>query len=149
MIPFDNIPNDLRSSLFFAEISVNGSVPTISSNSEPAPPLISCTGATSIMSFSQIAGVWSIYVDDFETPTVSGNIGPALSQLLELYSGKLTGDYDGVMFIQNIDNIPHRLKFVPISATSFTANVEDNPTFIVHDDGSLTFCLANSPIETI
>jgi len=149
MIPFDNIPNDLRSSLFFAEISVNGSVPTISSNNDPTPPLISCTGATSIMSFSQIAGVWSIYVDDFETPVATGNIGAALSQFLELYSGKLTGDYDGVMFIQNIDNIPHRIKLVPESATSFTANTEDNPTFLVHEDGSLTFCLANSPIETI
>ncbi|WP_298065450.1 hypothetical protein [uncultured Acinetobacter sp.] len=101
------------------------------------------------MSFSQIAGAWSIYVDDFEMPVATGNIGAALSQLLELYSGKLTGDYDGVMFIQNIDNIPHRIKLVPESATSFTANTEDNPTFLVHEDGSLTFCLANSPIETI
>lgn len=146
---FNTIPNQLRTPLFFSEISVNGSVPTVLSNNDPEQPLISCDGATSIMSFSQIAGAWNIYVDDFETPTASGNIGPALSQLLGLYSGKLTGDYDGVMFIQNIDNIPHRLKFVPVSATSFTANVEDNPTFIVHDDGSLTFCLANSPIETI
>lgn len=97
------------------------------------------------MSFSQIAGVWSIYVDDMETPVATGNIGAALSQVLTTYSGKLIGDYDGVMFIQNIDNIPHRIKLVPESATSFTANVEDNPTFLVHEDGSLTFCLAAIP----
>ncbi|MEG2431477.1 MAG: hypothetical protein RSB25_07465 [Acinetobacter sp.] len=94
------------------------------------------------MSFSQIAGVWSIYVDDMETPVATGNIGAALSQVLTTYSGKLIGDYDGVMFIQNIDNIPHRIKLVPESATSFTANVEDNSTFLVHEDGSLTFCLS-------
>ena len=147
---FNDIPNQLRTPLFFCEVSINGNTPPeVASNNDPAPPLISCTGATSIMSFSQIAGAWSIYVDDFEMPVATGNIGAALSQLLELYSGKLTGDYDGVMFIQNIDNIPHRIKLVPESATSFTANVEDNPTFIVHDDGILTFCLANSPIETI
>jgi hypothetical protein len=43
------------------------------------------------MSFSVIAGVWSIYVDDFETPVATGNIGPALSQVLTVYSGKLIG----------------------------------------------------------
>ncbi|MEG2264117.1 MAG: hypothetical protein RSC68_07165, partial [Acinetobacter sp.] len=91
------------------------------------------------MSFSAIAGVWSIYVDDMETPVATGNIGAALSQVISEFDGKLTGDYDGVMFIQNIDNIPHRIKLVPESATSFSPNTEDNPTFIEHEDGSLTF----------
>lgn len=139
---FNNIPNDLRSSLFFSELSVNGNSPIVSSNTDPNPPIISCEGATMSMSFSQIAGVWSIYVDDFETPVATGNIGSALSQVLTAYSGKLIGDYDGVMFIQNTDNIPHRMKLAPESATSFIANTEENPTFTVHDDGSLTFCLS-------
>ncbi|ENX00875.1 hypothetical protein F900_01859 [Acinetobacter modestus] len=145
MIPFDNIPNNLRSSLFFSEISVNGSVPTVQSNNDPAPPLISCDGATNSMSFSQIAGVWSIYVDDFETPVATGNIGPALSQVLTAYSGKLIGDYDGVMYIQSTDTSNHRIKLEPISGTSFTANTEDNPTFLEYEDGSLTFCLSAMP----
>ena len=93
-----------------------------------------------------IAGKSSVFpaaaVSKSETPVATGNIGAALSQVLTTYSGKLIGDYDGVMFIQNIDNIPHRIKLAPESATSFTANVEDNPTFIVHEDGSLTFCLS-------
>lgn len=138
---FNNIPNDLRSSLFFSELSVNGNSPRIASGADPNPH-ISCDGATMSMSFSVIAGVWSIYVDDFETPVATGNIGSALSQVLTAYSGKLIGDYDGVMFIQNTDNIPHRMKLAPESATSFIANTEENPTFTVHDDGSLTFCLS-------
>ncbi len=106
------------------------------------PPLISCDGATSSMSFSAIAGVWSIYVDDFETSVATGNIGPALSQVLTAYSGKLTGSYDGVMYIQVTDNSNHRIKLEPVSGTSFTANSEYNPTFLEHEDGSLTFCLS-------
>lgn len=43
---FNDIPNQLRAPLFFSEISVNGSVPTVQSNNDPAPPLISCAGAT-------------------------------------------------------------------------------------------------------
>ena len=138
---FNNIPNDLRSSLFFSELSVNGNSPRIASGADPNPH-ISCDGATISMSFSVIAGVWSIYVDDFETPVATGNIGPALSQVLTVYSGKLIGDYDGVMYIQSTDTSNHRIKLEPISGTSFTANTEDNPTFMEHDDGSLTFCLS-------
>ncbi len=106
------------------------------------PPLISCDGATMSMSFSQIAGVWSIYVDDLETSVATGNIGAALSQVLTVYDGKLVGDYDGVMYIQSTDTSNHRIKLGPISGTSYTANIEDNPTFIEHGDGSLTFCLS-------
>jgi len=138
---FNNIPNDLRSSLFFSELSVNGNSPRIASGADPNPH-ISCDGATMSMSFSVIAGVWSIYVDDFETPVATGNIGPALSQVLTAYSGKLIGDYDGVMYIQSTDTSNHRIKLEPLSGTSFTANTEDNPTFMEHEDGSLTFCLS-------
>ncbi|WP_336938948.1 hypothetical protein [Acinetobacter modestus] len=138
---FNNIPNDLRSSLFFSELSVNGNSPRIASGADPNPH-ISCDGATMSMSFSVIAGVWSIYVDDFETPVATGNIGPALSQVLTVYSGKLIGDYDGVMYIQSTDTSNHRIKLEPLSGTSFTANTEDNPTFMEHEDGSLTFCLS-------
>lgn len=139
---FNNIPDQLRTPLFFGEVSINGNTPVVSSNTDPNPPNISCEGATMSMSFSQIAGVWSIYVDDFETPVATGNIGPALSQVLTAYSGKLIGDYDGVMYIQSTDTSNHRIKLEPISGTSFTANTEDNPTFMEHEDGSLTFCLS-------
>jgi hypothetical protein len=46
------------------------------------------------------------------------------------------------MYIQSTDTSNHRIKLEPISGTSFTANTEDNPTFMEHEDGSLTFCLS-------
>ena len=94
------------------------------------------------MSFSYIAGVWDIYVDDMESVAASGNIGSAISQISTLYAGRLFCDYDGVMFIQNTDSEVHRVKLVPLSDTSFTANTEVNSSYVGHPDGSLTFCLA-------
>jgi len=119
--------------------------PNVFEYDHPVTPEISCDGATNSMSFSQIAGVWSIYVDDFETPVATGNIVAALSQVISEFDGKLTGDYDGVMYIQSTDTSNHRIKLEPISGTSFTANTEDNPTFLEHEDGSLTFCLSAIP----
>lgn len=116
--------------------------PNVFEYDHPVSPEISCEGATMSMSFSAIAGVWSIYVDDFETPVATGNIGPALSQVLTAYSGKLTGDYNGVMYIQSTDTSNHRIKLEPVSGASFTANSEDNPTFLEHEDVGLTFCLS-------
>lgn len=94
------------------------------------------------MSFSYIAGDWNIFVDDMDTAAVSENIGAATSQLASIYVNKITADYDGFMYIENIDNVPHRLKFDPISGASFTANMEQNPTFMAYEDGSFSFCLA-------
>ena len=96
------------------------------------------------MSFSYIAGDWNIFVDDMDTAAVSENIGAATSQLSSIYVNKITADYDGFMYIENIDTVPHRFKFVPKpnSNASFTANVEQNPTFMVYGDGSFSFCLA-------
>lgn len=71
-----------------------------------------------------------------------GEISNALSQLLNSYSGKITGDWDGSMFMQNIDNVPHRFKFVPISNTSYIHNQGDNQTFVEDENGGFYFCLA-------
>lgn len=109
--------------------------------SESTSP-ISCEGATNIMSFSSISGRWSIFIDDMETPAVSNTIGSAISQLSLDYSGRIIFDYDGFVYIQNQENISHRLKFVPESETSFIPNSADNPSFMPYEDGSFSFCLA-------
>lgn len=103
--------------------------------------LISCAGATSVMSFSYIAGVWDVYVDDMETPFATGNIGAVLSALSLAYLNRINADYDGVMMLENIDNVPHRLKFIPVSNTSYTPNLGDNPTFVDDGNGGFYFCL--------
>lgn len=103
--------------------------------------VISCDGAIDNIGFF-ITGNWKIYIDD-ETEPYVGYISDALSQLFSSYSGKITGDWDGAMFMQNIDNVPHRFRFVPESNTNYVPDdIEGNPTFMEHDDGSLTFCLS-------
>ncbi|MCH7388197.1 hypothetical protein MMO39_12950 [Acinetobacter modestus] len=101
------------------------------------------------MSFSDITGDWDIYIDQMETPTISDNIGSAIYQLNDLYPDKLDGSYDGFIYMANTDSIPHRFKFVPIpnSGASFTANTEENLTFMTNDDGGFTFCLAPGIIK--
>jgi len=126
--------------------------PNVFEYDHPVTPEISCDGATNSMSFSQIAGVWSIYVDDFETPVATGNIVAALSQVISEFDGKLTGDYDGVMYIQSTDTSNHRIKLEPISGTSFTANTEDNPTFGISidlDGPDVNFSVSGSDIGSI
>nr|WP_314371063.1 hypothetical protein [uncultured Acinetobacter sp.] len=104
------------------------------------PHIISCEGATENIGFF-ITGNWRIYIDD-ETEPYVGEISNALSQLLSSYSEKLTGDWDGSMFMQNIDNVPHRFKFVPVSNTSYIYNQGDNQTFVEDENGGFYFCLA-------
>ena len=104
------------------------------------PHIISCEGATENIGFF-ITGNWQIYIDDEIEPYV-GEISNALSQLLNSYLGKITGDWDGSMFMQNIDNVPHRFKFVPISNTSYIHNQGDNQTFVEDENGGFYFCLA-------
>lgn len=139
MIPFDNIPNDLRSSLFFAEISVNGSVPTISSNNEPTPPLISCDGAVTSITFPELSGVWDIELDnDYYNATEREIVQWLQSSFDSTFNTQQIGS---AVNIGNIDTGNHRFKLIPVHSTSFQSPT-DNTTFTVADDGSLTFCLS-------
>ena len=58
----------------------------------------------------------------------------------------LHSDYDGFFWIQNQDSKDYRIKMVPVEATSYL-NVTNNPTFIEHEDGSITFCLAAAAVN--
>ncbi len=113
---------------------------------EPQPE-ISCANATSLMSFSQIAGDWEIYIDDMDTPAVSGRIGQIVGQLSTIFANKIFADYDNFMLMQNLDTVPHRVKFTPIANTEYQANLPENPSFVADDNGSFYFCL--NPSQTI
>ncbi|WP_288400138.1 hypothetical protein [uncultured Acinetobacter sp.] len=99
------------------------------------------------MSFINIAGDWDIYIDDMTTPAASGTIGVIVGQISLAFQNQITADYDGFLYMENISNAPYRMKFVPIANTSFTANVEQNHTFMTNKDGSLSFCLAPGIIK--
>lgn len=45
------------------------------------------------------------------------------------------------MHILNEDAEPHRFKFIPVSGSAWSLP-DGAPTFMAHEDGSLTFCLA-------
>lgn len=95
-----------------------------------------------MIGFDHLAGYWELYVNDMDNPFASGNIGAILGQFSLAYVGRILADFDGYVNMQNLDRIPHRLKFVPISNTAYTLNDElHNPSFMEHEDGSLTFCL--------
>lgn len=94
------------------------------------------------MSFSHIAGDWDIYIDDMATPVASGTIGVIVGQISLAFQNQITADYDGFLYIENISNAPYRIKFVPVANTSFTANTDQNPTFMTNQDGGFSFCLA-------
>nr|WP_252322626.1 hypothetical protein [Acinetobacter beijerinckii] len=113
---------------------------------ESNSPLISCAGATSMINFPSIRGNWRFYIDDFESFVLSGLANDFTYYLNTEMSGKLTGDFDGFFWIENLEMQPHRFKMVPLDGEvvpDFTAPT-DNPTFIAHEDGSLTFCLSAS-----
>ncbi|MEN8319760.1 hypothetical protein [Acinetobacter junii] len=96
------------------------------------------------MSFSQIAGEWDVFIDDMNTPVASGNIGTIVNQISLAFQNQITADYDGFLYIENISSNPFRIKFVPVANTNFTANTEQNPTFIANQDGGFSFCLAEN-----
>lgn len=117
------------------------------------PIVISCANAIATMAFMQINGDWNVYVDGSSTPLASDSIGVCMSTILATYPNKIIGDYDGFLYIQNIDTDDHRFRFTPISGTSFTPDPNHgNASFTDAGDGSLYFCLkgTNSPeIPTI
>ncbi len=104
---------------------------------------ISCANATPTIAFSNISGTWEIYIDDMETPFITGKINAFMSALAQSYPGQIFGDYDGVMIMENLENIPHRFKFVSIMNTDFTLNPDEtNVSFGEDGNGGFYFCLA-------
>lgn len=103
---------------------------------------IGCAGATTEIYFPYIGGEWNIELDGVLYETHGASIGyfirSTFSDILDCFD-------DGFMRLVNKDFLPHRIKFIPVQDTGYTAP-EDNPTFIAHPDGSLTFCLAEKGI---
>lgn len=106
------------------------------------PPTISCEGATTVISLNGVSGTWDFFIDAFDEPVITGTASDFVSQIGGIFP-TIQSDYDGFFFISNKGSQPHRIKMIPISGTYNGA--ENNPTFIEHEDGSLTFCLAPFP----
>lgn len=120
---------------------------------DPEIPTISCEGATDFIDFSSIAGLWGFYLDGVLLGGMEWSDAQGLINALGFaYPGKFNGDFDGYFWMQNTDEQPHRFKFVPLHNVEFPNSfvvTGDNPTFIEHEDGSLTFCLAASTTEPV
>lgn len=99
-------------------------------------------GAVPSIGFPFISTGWQVKVDDTNYHSDGEDIGAVINLH---FSGILQADWDGAAYITNIDNVPHRITLTPEEEveTSFTPP-EDQPTFIEHEDGRLTFCLAPS-----
>lgn len=102
--------------------------------------LISCEGAAQRIDFEYISGTWQFFIDDLEEIYFEGLAGHFISEVTTDYPN-LHSDYDGYFWMENVDTQNHRVKMVPVDGTSYL-NVTNNPTFVKHEDGSLTFCLA-------
>ena len=113
------------------------------------PPVISCVGATSSVNFPYIEGNWRFYLDDFEFSVVTGLANDFTSYLNTEMVGKLRCDFDGFFWVENLDTQPHRIKMSPNNSegAQFFTPPTDNPTFVEHEDGSLTFCLSKKDEE--
>ena len=141
MIPFDKIPNDLRSNLFFSEITVNGNAPAVvDSSTDPNPPIIGCEGAIQYITFGSLDGVWDVQIYDDLYDTSGRTVAEFLQNLFEGYF--LVTNTDGVR-IENLQSGAYKFKLIPKESTSYIAPI-DNSTFLEHEDGSLTFCLSSA-----
>lgn len=111
------------------------------------PPVISCAGATSSIHFPFLVGEWNVevngdlhYADGFSVSWI----------LQQNYSGILEAEGDGGLSVGNISASNVRIKLIPEANDDPTPeySVESgNPTFIEHEDGSLTFCLSKKDEE--
>ncbi|KXZ68752.1 hypothetical protein [Acinetobacter venetianus] len=138
---FSNIPEGLRTPLFFGEISINGTVPTVSDNGEdPIPPQISCTGATATFKVQHLLknGIVDVTLlklfidgvlwgDDQEVPAWL-----EITPLEEQYTGEIPLGFDlyhGVVEWKNNDTQNHRIEFKADPTLGRTL-MFDNPSVI-------------------
>lgn len=139
---FNNIPENLRTPLFYAEVTVNGNGFPTSGGGDGGQ--ISCAGATDRMLFSGFDGLWNLVLDGV---MVGESLDTAdLNYLINTdtnLNDKLTSETDGFFDIWNIDSIPHRLTLIPMGDNVYIVDSEySTPCFQENPDGSLAFCLA-------
>ena len=80
---------------------------------------------------------------DLENPDFTGDPAALNNFIRSQYEGILTSEYDGFFDISNIDSVVHRFKLIRVNDESnFNFSESENQTFMVNEDGRLTFCLA-------
>ena len=103
---------------------------------------ISCEGATDSIYFSNFRGDWDFELDGVWQDDVD-KFPPLF--IWQNLSNILNSSSDGDWSLSNIDTQSHRIKLIPLNNPSIPntySTLGDDPTFIAHEDGSLTFCLA-------
>jgi hypothetical protein len=154
-----NIPLRCKFSIFRKELGAGALNPYESDGSSPntaftqidgdhlefclAPP-VEEVEATSSVDFLEISGVWDFYINDFDNVVFTGVCGDFRTYLVTNMPDQFESSYAGGSFyIGNKDSQLHRFKFVPKNEPeSINTHVPpDNPTFMEHDDGTLTFDL--------
>ncbi|MEN4984026.1 hypothetical protein [Acinetobacter modestus] len=149
---FNNIPDQLRTPLFFGEVSINGNTPVVSSNTEPNPPLISCEGATFRAHFLSSPDTyqkqWSVELDGISYDLAFDAILSDYYMPQEVLDVlKINGDGD--WFIENRTSDIHRVRFIPdedsLPVESPDIDLASNPTIHIDEEtGIISFCLAAS-----
>ncbi len=80
---------------------------------------------------------------DLENPDFTGDPADLNNYIRSQYEGSLWSEYDGFFDISNLDSVVHRFMLIRVNDESnFNISESDNQSFMVNEDGSLTFCLA-------
>lgn len=112
--------------------------------------IISCAGATNSIFFPTLVGTWHMYINgvfqvDGEADELSDYATNHIPNSLSIVTD------NNCRFISTDIESNLRIKLVPFGddpPASYTAPT-DNPTFMEHEDGSLTFCLLKASNQLV
>lgn len=144
---FNNIPDQLRTPLFFSEVSINGNTPVVVTSTTPPNKPIGCEGATTTVLIPDILGQYSFTLNDASLTTASAEEfktiiegDPELSLLFAVSTA------DGALQITNISSEYQRFGLLPFEPSNPSMGAPElNPTAKIGEYGKLTFCLSPTP----
>lgn len=136
MIPFNKIPKGLRAPLFFGELAIDGDV--LGGGPQPPQHGISCVGASEKMNFGGFRGFWDMEING---TFYKSSVDTLQNYVNKYFKDSLIVDSDGFMVIENILQENQRIRLIPVLDATYS-EPSGNNTFMEHEDGSLTFCLA-------
>lgn len=160
---FNNIPDQLRTPLFFGEVSINGNTPVLSSNTDPNPPLISCDGATNSIVFAENPDFTSwlsvdlITINGVEYAKPEGlPSGDLVPEIITPSGDQIRISIGGVhpnrtLVFENVGTRSARISIKVLSGIEYSPNITEqglsstntNPTAIFDSDNYvINFCLS-------